>query len=85
MLVHTDSKQKVGLTGFETALLKYLYRSGNMVVGRDTLLGEVWGYNAGVTTHTVETHVYRLRRKIESDPHNPKILMTEPEGYRLVP
>jgi DNA-binding response OmpR family regulator len=85
MLVHTGTKQKVGLTGFETALLKYLYRSGNLVVGRDTLLGEVWGYNAGVTTHTVETHVYRLRRKIESDPYNPKILMTEPEGYRLVP
>ncbi len=85
MLVHTDSKQKVGLTGFETALLKYLYRSGNMVVGRDTLLDEIWGYNADVNTHTVETHVYRLRQKIESDPYNPKILMTEPEGYRLVP
>ncbi len=85
MLVHTDSKQKVGLTGFETALLKYLYRSGNLVVGRDTLLDEIWGYNADVNTHTVETHVYRLRRKIESDPYNPKILMTEPEGYRLGP
>ncbi len=85
MLVHTDSKQKVRLTEKETALLKYLYRSGNMVVGRDTLLDEIWGYNADVNTHTVETHVYRLRRKIESDPYNPKIMMTEPEGYRLVP
>ena len=85
ILVHTDSKQKVRLTEKETAILKYLYRSGNMVVGRDTLLGEVWGYNAGVTTHTLETHVYRLRQKIESDPSNAEILVTEPGGYRLVP
>jgi DNA-binding response OmpR family regulator len=85
MLVHTESKQKVRLTEKETAILKYLYRSGNMVVGRDTLLGEVWGYNAGVTTHTLETHVYRLRQKIESDPSNAEILVTEPGGYRLVP
>ncbi len=85
MLVHTDSKQKVRLTEKETAILKYLYRSGNMVVGRDTLLDEVWGYNAGVTTHTLETHVYRLRQKIESDPSNAEILVTEPGGYRLVP
>ncbi len=83
--MHTDSKQKVGLTGFETALLKYLYRSGNMVVGRDTLLEEVWGYNSDVDTHTLETHVYRLRQKIESDPSNAEILVTEPDGYRLVP
>ena len=56
------------LTEKETAILKYLYRAGDRVIGRDTLLGEVWGYNAGVTTHTLETHVYRLRQKIERDP-----------------
>ena len=85
MLVHTDSKQKVRLTVFESAILKYLYRSENMVVGRDTLLDEIWGYHPDVDTHTLETHVYRLRQKIESDPSNPEILVTEPEGYRLVP
>lgn len=78
-------ERKVRLTEKETAILKYLYRAGDKVVSRDTLLGEVWGYNAGVTTHTLETHVYRLRQKIEADPSNARILVTEPGGYRLVP
>ncbi|MGH6948491.1 MAG: response regulator transcription factor [Kiloniellales bacterium] len=85
LLVHGQTKKKVRLTEKETAILKYLYRSGANVVGRDTLLGEVWGYNAAVTTHTLETHVYRLRQKIEADPSNAEILVTEPGGYRLVP
>jgi DNA-binding response OmpR family regulator len=68
-----------------TAILKYLYRTGDKVVGRETLLNEVWGYNAGVTTHTLETHVYRLRQKIEADPSQARILVTEPGGYRLIP
>ena len=85
ILVHNGDKKKVRLTEKETSILKYLYRSGSAVVGRDALLGEVWGYNAGVTTHTLETHVYRLRQKIEQDPSNARILVTEPGGYRLVP
>ena len=85
MLVDEEADKKVRLTEKETAILKYLYRSGEKVVGRDTLLGEVWGYNAGVTTHTLETHVYRLRQKIERDPSSAQILVTEPGGYRLVP
>ena len=85
ILVHNDTQEKVRLTEKETAILKYLYRAGGKVIGRDTLLGEVWGYNAGVTTHTLETHVYRLRQKIEPDPANAQILVTEPGGYRLVP
>jgi len=84
MLVNA-SAQKVRLTEKETAILKFLYRAGDKVVSRETLLGEVWGYNAGVTTHTLETHVYRLRQKIEADPSNAAILVTEPGGYRLVP
>ena len=85
LLIHGETKSKVRLTEKETAILKYLYRSDSGVVGRDTLLGEVWGYNAGVTTHTLETHVYRLRQKIESDPSNATLLVTESGGYRLVP
>ena len=83
-LVDKTANKKVRLTEKETAILKYLYRVGSKVVGRDVLLGEVWGYNAGVTTHTLETHVYRLRQKIERDPSNAEILVTEPGGYRLV-
>ena len=85
LLVHGETKSKVRLTEKETSILKYLYRSGANVVARETLLGEVWGYNAAVTTHTLETHVYRLRQKIEADPSNAEILVTEPGGYRLVP
>ena len=85
MLVDEKNKKKVRLTEKETAILKYLYRAGQQAVGRDTLLDEVWGYNAGVTTHTLETHVYRLRQKIEKDPAKAEILVTEPGGYRLVP
>jgi DNA-binding response OmpR family regulator len=85
MLIDDASEKKVRLTEKETSILKFLYCAGDNVVGRDTLLGEVWGYNAGVTTHTLETHVYRLRQKIELDPPNAEILVTEPGGYRLVP
>ncbi len=84
-LVNNEDEKKVRLTDKETAILKYLYRAGDKVVSRDVLLDEVWGYNASVTTHTLETHVYRLRQKIEADPSNAVILITEPAGYRLVP
>ncbi len=85
LMVDDEKGQKVRLTEKETSILKYLYRTGDKVVGRDVLLNEVWGYNAGVTTHTLETHIYRLRQKIEPDPSNAKLLVTEPGGYRLVP
>jgi len=76
---------KIRLTEKETAILKYLYRTGEKPVSRDVLLHEVWGYNSGVTTHTLETHIYRLRQKIERDPSNAELLVTEAGGYKLVP
>jgi DNA-binding response OmpR family regulator len=84
MLVN-EKGQKVRLTEKETAILKYLYRAGQKVVNRDTLLHEVWGYNSGVTTHTLETHIYRLRQKIEKEPARAELLITEGGGYKLVP
>jgi DNA-binding response OmpR family regulator len=80
-----DRQHKIRLTEKETNILKYLYRAGEKPVARDELLTEVWGYNAGVTTHTLETHVYRLRQKIEPDPANATLLLTEAGGYRLQP
>ncbi|MCW5699410.1 MAG: response regulator transcription factor [Rhodospirillales bacterium] len=84
LLISFEGNRKIRLTDKETAILKYLYRSGGKVINRDVLLGEVWGYNADVTTHTLETHVYRLRQKIEPDPSNACILVTESGGYRLI-
>ena len=75
---------KLRLTEKETAILRFLYRAGRQVVTRDVLLREVWGYNANVTTHTLETHIYRLRQKIESDPADAQLLVTETGGYRLI-
>ncbi|MFQ6547086.1 response regulator transcription factor [Aestuariibius sp. 2305UL40-4] len=83
-LLLTEDEKKVRLTEKETNILKFLYRSSEGVVPRDVLLHEVWGYNAGVTTHTLETHIYRLRQKIEPDPSNARLLVTESGGYRLV-
>jgi len=85
ILLNEENEDKIRLTEKETSILKYLYRAGQKVVSRDILLNEVWGYNAGVTTHTLETHIYRLRQKIEADPSAAAILVTETGGYRLAP
>ena len=79
-----DNNSKIRLTEKETNILKFLIRSENTVVKREVLLQEVWGYNAGVTTHTLETHIYRLRQKIEHDPSQAKLLITESGGYKIV-
>ena len=84
-LLTNEKGSKLKLTEKETAILRYLYRAGQAVVGRETLLAEVWGYNSNVTTHTLETHIYRLRQKIEVDPSRAVILVTEPGGYKLIP
>ncbi|ALN71737.1 MULTISPECIES: response regulator transcription factor [Aureimonas] len=80
-----DKGGKIRLTEKETAIIRYLYRADRRVVTRDVLLEEVWGYNSGVTTHTLETHVYRLRQKIEPEPSNARLIVTESGGYKLMP
>jgi len=84
-LLTLENGQKIRLTEKEAAIIRYLYRADQKVVTRDVLLEEVWGYNSGVTTHTLETHVYRLRQKIERDPSNAEILVTENGGYKIIP
>ena len=85
LLLEPGRNRKIRLTDKETAILKFLYRAAGKAVPRPTLLNEVWGYNSAVTTHTLETHIYRLRQKIEPDPSNLRLLVTEGGGYRLDP
>lgn len=85
LLVETARNRRIRLTEKEAAILKFLYRAGTRPVPRQVLLNEVWGYNAAVTTHTLETHIYRLRQKIEPDPSHATLLITEGGGYRLDP
>ena len=81
-----ESKNKsIRLTEKENDILKFLYQNLKTIVSREILLHEVWGYNSKVTTHTLETHIYRLRQKIEFDPANACFLITETGGYRLKP
>jgi DNA-binding response OmpR family regulator len=83
LLIWTDTKQRIHLTSKEVGVLKFLYRHANHDVTRQMLLDEVWGYNGDVMTHTLETHVYRLRQKMENDPAHYRLLTTTPDGYRL--
>ena len=77
--------RRIPLTEKEAAVLKYLYRSDDRPVDRERLLHDVWGYKNGITTHTIQTHIYRLRKKLEPDPRRPALLVTDRNGYRLNP
>jgi len=81
-LTDRNSGVVVGLTEKEAAILECLRAAGGPVP-RDDLLARVWGYGEGIDTHTLETHIHRLRRKIEPDPRHPTMLLTEDTGYRL--
>jgi DNA-binding response OmpR family regulator len=85
LLMEPARNRKIRLTDKECAILKFLYRAGGKPVSRQILLNEVWGYNSAVTTHTLETHVYRLRQKIEPDPSQARLLLTEAGGYKIAP
>jgi len=84
LLVGPDGRQQ-RLTDKEAQMLCRLARAQGAVVPREVLLAEIWGYSAAIATHTLETHIYRLRRKIEADPAGVGLLVTEPGGYRLIP
>ncbi len=75
----------VQLTPKEYALLAALIARNSAVVGREELLREVWGYDPGVVSRTLDTHLAELRRKLEREPHHPRHILTVPkQGYRLV-
>lgn len=83
LLLQPEKNRRIRLTGKEVAILKFLYKTGDQAVTRQTLLDQIWGYNSDVTTHTLETHIYRLRQKIEDNPKDCRLLMTVPGGYQL--
>ena len=83
LLTRKGTRDRIRLTNKEVAIVKYLHRASGKPVARAVLLNEVWGYNSGVTTHTLETHIYRLRQKIETVPSQPRLLVTLASGYML--
>ncbi|HPD83377.1 MAG TPA: winged helix-turn-helix domain-containing protein [Alphaproteobacteria bacterium] len=83
VLKHQKTDQIFKLTEKELDILIYLHTHQKKDVTKQDLLDQVWGYAENVETHTLETHIYRLRQKIESDPARPEFLVTSGEGYRL--
>ena len=83
LLLEPAKNRKIRLTDKESNILKFLYRAAGKPVPRQRLLDGVWGYSKGVTTHTLETHIYRLRQKIEADPSRTRLLLTVAGGYSL--
>ncbi len=83
LLVNRDKQKEITLTDKENAILLYLYKAKRKVIAREILLQAVWGYNARVATHTLETYIYRLRQKIERNPSAAEILITASGGYKL--
>ncbi|WP_026989114.1 response regulator transcription factor [Fodinicurvata sediminis] len=84
LLVTQEGQNKIRLTEKEAQILRHLYRAGGKPIDRETLLAEIWAYKPEVTTHTLETHIYRLRQKIETNPEQPRIIVTEGDGYCLL-
>jgi DNA-binding response OmpR family regulator len=84
LLVDPDDRKKIRLTEKETAILMKLSRAKGEPVSRKTLLEEVWGYKAGINSHTLETHIYRLRKKIEGSDSSGPFLKTLRNGYILI-
>jgi DNA-binding response OmpR family regulator len=84
LLVDPDDSKKIRLTEKETAILTRLSRANGESVNRETLLEEVWGYKTGINSHTLETHIYRLRKKIEGSDSSGPFLKTSRNGYMLL-
>jgi DNA-binding response OmpR family regulator len=83
LLDMNDAGGDIRLTEKERDILYALVTAPGYTLSRQALMDKVWAYADGVETHTLETHIYRLRQKIEKDSSAPDILLTCPEGYVL--
>ena len=81
--LHCPDGRIAKLTEKEVRILRYLQRAQGQAVSREELLQEIWGYDSRLTTHTLETHIYRLRQKSENGSEGSVLLVTEAGGYRL--
>lgn len=82
-ILNQRNNELIKLTEKEVAIIKYLYKAGDKIISKNELLQEVWGYSPEVTTHTIETHIYRLRQKVEHEALEAQLIMTEDGGYKL--
>lgn len=82
-ILNLRNNEVVKLTEKEVAIIKYLYKACDKIVSKNELLQEVWGYSPDVTTHTIETHIYRLRQKVEHEDASAQLILTEDGGYKL--
>ena len=82
--IKMENGQKVNLTEKETNILKYLCQSKDQIVPRELLLNEVWGHTTSLTTHTLETYIYRLRQKISAKLNGKELIITKKGGYQLL-
>ena len=78
-----NDKTRTDLTDKEVDILKCLISSGEEAVDRDKLLKQVWNYSSDVTTHTLETHIYRLRQKLETDPSIPRLIISKGGSFTI--
>ena len=82
-IINLKTGESVKLTEKEVAIIKYLYKASPNITSKNELLKEVWGYSPDVSTHTIETHIYRLRQKVEHEDDSPQLIKTEDGGYLL--
>ena len=83
ILIDIETKDRIRVTEKETDILRQLHQADQNELSRRELLRDIWGYKEGISSHTLETHIYRLRKKIEKNPSDAVILITTESGYRL--